>query len=109
MRHMTRAPTQLANAYAPDRNGGAPVRHWLRGLDVADAATIMADIAAAEVGWPLGLPVCRALGAGVFEIRTGLPRRRTARVRFTVADGCMELRDGAIGPTRKPRRRRRRP
>jgi hypothetical protein len=46
-------------------------------LDEADRRTVGQHIATAEFGWPVGMPVCRSLGKGLYEIRsdaTAAPR-----------------------------------
>jgi hypothetical protein len=40
--------------------GREPVREWLKGLDEADRRTVGQDIATAEFGRPVGMPVCRS-------------------------------------------------
>ncbi len=40
------------------------------------------DIARVQFGWPIGLPVCRPLGKGLYEVRSSLPSAREARVLF---------------------------
>jgi len=72
-------------------NGREPVREWLKALDKEDRRTIGQDIATVEYGWPIGMPVCRALGAGLWEVRSTLPSRRIARVFFMVAEGHLLL------------------
>ena len=52
-----------------------------------------------EFGWPLGLPVCRSLGHGLWEVRSDLPSRRTARVIFCIIAGQMILLHGFIKKT----------
>lgn len=47
------------------------------------------DIAKVQYGWPLGLPLCRALGQGLWETRSSLPSRREARVLFGFHDGVL--------------------
>ena len=54
------------------------------------------DIQKIEFGWPLGLPVCRPLGEGLWEVRSDLPSRRTARVIFCIVAGQMILLHGFI-------------
>jgi phage-related protein len=66
--------------------GREPVREWLDELSREDKRTIGRDIAKVQFGWPLGLPLCRSLGAGLWEIRTSLPSRREARVFFGFDD-----------------------
>jgi hypothetical protein len=53
--------------------GNEPVREWLKTLDAADRKIVGQDIAIAEFGWPVGMPVCRSLGNGLYEIRSDLP------------------------------------
>ena len=47
------------------------------------------DIAKVQFGWPIGLPVCRALGKGLYEVRSSLPSGREARVLFGFHDGML--------------------
>jgi phage-related protein len=60
--------------------GSEPVREWLKGLDAVDRQTIGRDLLRAQWRWPVGMPLCRPLGNGLWEIRTDLPTNRTARV-----------------------------
>ncbi len=64
--------------------GGEPVRDWLKGLSSEDRKRIGEDIKTVEFGWPIGMPVCRPLGDGIYEVRTGLLRNRIARVLFYI-------------------------
>jgi phage-related protein len=58
--------------------GSEPVRDWLKELDEAERQAIGKDLLRAR--WPVGMPLCRAMGNGLWEIRTDLPTKRTARV-----------------------------
>jgi phage-related protein len=63
--------------------GGEPVRQWLKNLTSSeDRKRIGEDIKTVEFGWPVGMPVCRALGAGLYEVRSQLAQHRIARVLF---------------------------
>jgi phage-related protein len=64
-------------------HGHEPVRTWLQRLTRDERQIIGKDIQKVEFGWPVGLPVCRPLGQGLWEIRSALPSRRTARVLFS--------------------------
>jgi phage-related protein len=75
--------------------GAEPVRLWLRSLDKADRLRIGEDIADVEFEWPVGLPICRPLGSGLYEVRTTL-RDRIARVFFTIEGSKMVLLHGFI-------------
>lgn len=76
-------------------SGAEPVRDWLKSLPRSDQKTIGDDIRLVEFGWPVGMPVCRPLGKGLYEVRTKL-RDRIARVVFTIEDGRMILLHGFI-------------
>jgi phage-related protein len=60
--------------------GGEPVREWLKGLPEAERHAIGKDLLRSQWQWPAGMPLCRPLGAGLWEVRTDLPSNRTARV-----------------------------
>jgi phage-related protein len=60
--------------------GSEPVREWLKGLPGAERQAIGRDLLRAQWRWPVGMPLCRPLGGGLWEIRTDLPSKRTARV-----------------------------
>lgn len=60
--------------------GNEPVREWLKGLDEADRQALGKDLLRAQWRWPVGMPLCRPLGMGLWEVRTDLSGNRTARV-----------------------------
>ena len=60
--------------------GSEPVRDWLKGLDEAERQAIGKDLLRAQWRWPAGMPLCRPMGNGLWEIRTDLPTKRTSRV-----------------------------
>ena len=44
--------------------------------------------------WPVGMPLCRALGDGLWEVRSTLPSKRIARVIYEAGErGILELLD----------------
>lgn len=61
-------------------DGSEPVRHWLWDLLEEDRKIIGRDISRVQYGWPIGLPLCRPLGDGLWEIRSTLKSKREARV-----------------------------
>ncbi len=82
-------------------SGSQPVREWLHALDEEDRRVIGFDIATAEFAWPVGMPLCRSLGAGLWEIRSNISSGRSARVIFAVVDEQMVLLHGFIKKTQK--------
>jgi len=82
-------------------SGNEPVREWLQGLDKEDKQTIGADIKTVEYGWPIGMPVSRPLGKGLYEVRSNISHKRIARVIFTIIENYMVLLHGFIKKTQK--------
>lgn len=69
--------------------GQEPVRDWLQGLSSEDKKIVGRDIAKVQYRWPLGLPLCRSLGNGLWEVRSSLSGRREARILFGFSDGAL--------------------
>ena len=82
-------------------SGRSPVRDWIRDLDVADRKIIGEDIKDVEFSWPIGMPLCRAFGKGLWEVRSDLAHGRIARVLFCIHEGRMVLLHGFIKKTQK--------
>ena len=72
-------------------SGREPVRDWLKSLDADDKKTIGEDIRTVELGWPIGMPTCRPLGDGLWEVRSNLTDKRISRVFFCIAQGMVLL------------------
>lgn len=78
------------------------MRDWLKNLSTEDRKRIGEDIKTVEFGWPIGMPVCRPLGGGVYEVRTSLARNRIARVLFYIdVKSRMVLLHGIMKKTQK--------
>ncbi len=92
---------KLPAAFYATPGGNEPVRAWLRELSADDRRKIGEDIATAEFGWPVGMPLCRSLGKGLFEIRSNVSDGRIARVMFAVAAEKMVLLHAFIKKTQK--------
>jgi phage-related protein len=62
---------------------GESVGEWLKSLPSReDRKRIGEDIKTVEFGWPVGMPVCRSVGGGIYEVRSDLAQNRIARVLF---------------------------
>ena len=81
--------------------GEEPVREWLRALNEEDRKVIGDDIATVEFGWPIGMPVCKSLKGGLWEVRSSLPSKREARILFFVSDDRMVLLHGFVKKSQK--------
>ena len=82
-------------------SGGEPVREWLLSLTKEDRSAIGQDIKTAEYGWPVGMPICRSMGDGLWEVRTNLEGGRIARVLFFFRNNELILLNGFMKKSQK--------
>lgn len=63
--------------------GREPVREWLKQLGPLDRKIVGNDLQTLEFGWPIGMPLCRAIRGhkGLWEVRSHLSSGRIARLR----------------------------
>jgi phage-related protein len=54
-----------------------------------------------QFGWPVGMPLVRHLGTGLWDLRSSLPSRREARVIFIVDDLGIVVLNGFIKKSQK--------
>ncbi len=82
-------------------SGQEPVRKWLKALDAPDRLAVGQDLMRAQWRWPVGMPLCRAMGEGLWEVRTELPSERIARVLLCFDDGVLVALHAFIKKTQK--------
>lgn len=92
---------KLAVRFFENARGRKPVREWLLELDAGDRRIVGYDIQTIEFGWPVGMPVCRPLGDGLWEVRSDLNNGIIGRIIFCISNGDMVLLHGFIKKTRK--------
>ena len=93
--------TEIPVVFYRTSGGTEPVLEWLRSLPAEDRRTIGTDLASVQFGWPIGMPLCRPLGDGLWEVRSRLPSRRIARLLFFVHEGRIGVVHGFIKKTQK--------
>jgi phage-related protein len=98
---LSEAEKKLVVHFYCSKAGAELVRDWLKGLPVEDRQILGRDLRLVELGWPVGMPLCRPLGGGLWELRSGLSGNRIARVIFCAAQGRMVLLHGFIKKTQK--------
>ncbi len=98
---MPELPKPIPLAFWRSATGREPIREWLKELSREDKRTIGRDIAKVQFGWPVGLPLCRALGGGLWEARSTLATRREARVFFGFYEGRLIVLHAIIKKTQK--------
>lgn len=79
-------PKRLPAQFFQNERGVMPVRDWILSLTAEDRRAVGEQVQVVELGWPLGMPICRALSGykGLWEIRIRLSGGRAARILFTV-------------------------
>jgi len=92
---------RLPARFYRSESGREPVREWLKSLQPEDRRVIGEDIKDVEFSWPIGMPLVRSLGRELWEVRSGLPHGRIARVIFCVEPDCVVLLHGFIKKTQK--------
>jgi phage-related protein len=93
-------PLKVPLVFFKTELGNEPVREWLRALDEKERREIGKDLLRAQWRWPIGMPLCRPMGNGLWEIRTNLPTKRTARVLICAHLGQLVALHGFIKKTR---------
>jgi len=81
--------------------GTEPVRDWLRALPESDRRTIGLDLRRVQTEWPVGMPLCRSLGGGLWQLRSRLSSDRIARLLFFVHGDRIGVVHGFIKKTRR--------
>ena len=81
--------------------GNEPVLEWPKEMRPTDRRNIGTDIRTVELGWPIGMPVCRPMGDEQFEVRSDI-RDGIAHVLFCIHDGNMVLLHGFVKKAQKP-------
>jgi phage-related protein len=98
---MAEPPWKVPVVFYRTRAGAEVVRDWLQGLDPDDRNVIGQDLMRVQYRWPVGMPLCRSLGDGVWELRSNLRSNRIARVLFSVVQGRIVVLHGFIKKTQK--------
>ena len=78
-----------------------PVREWLKISPIADRRAVGLDLMRVQFRWPVGTPLCRALGDGLWGVRSTLPSKRIACVIFCFAEKVLVELHAFIKKTQK--------
>lgn len=82
MIHLNGDTMILTAAFYRHDTGVEPVRDWLLTFSREDRRAIGFDIKTVQLGWPLGMPLVKAMGDGIWEVRSHLTGRKIARIFF---------------------------
>ena len=94
-------PRKIPVVFYRTRGGSEIVRDWLRALDDKDRNAIGLDLMRIQFRWPVGMPLCRPMGEGLWEVRTNLPSNRIARVLFCLVAERIVVLHGFVKKTQK--------
>src|SRR5947207_2878406 len=92
-------PRKIPVVFYRTAAGTDVVHTWLRGLNQEDRDAIGQDLMRVQYRWPVGMPLCRAMGEGLWELRSDLSSHRIARVLFSVRGGKILVLHGFIKKT----------
>ena len=81
--------------------GNEPVRDWLKALPEPDRHAVGQDLMRLQWRWPVGMPLCRNLGRGLWEVRSALTSNRIGRVIFCPHYNGLVALHGFIKKTQK--------
>ena len=101
MRRSESTPRKIAVVFYRTPTGGGVVQDCLRGLPDADRHIIGLDLMRVQFRWPVGMPLCRSLGDGLWEVRSTLDGNRIARLLFCFVEGRLLALHGFIKKTQK--------
>lgn len=92
-------PQKTPLVFYATSGGTEPVLDWLKALPPIERKEIGQDLMRAQWRWPVGMPLCRAMGNGLWEVRSNLPTNRIARVLLCVHAGRLVALHGFIKKT----------
>jgi phage-related protein len=92
-------PQKIPLAFYKSERGSEPVREWLKGLAKDERHAIGRDLLRAQWRWPVGMPLCRPMRGGLWEIRSHLRDGKTARVMICISAGRLVALHGFIKKT----------
>ena len=94
-------PRKIELVFYRGASGAEPVRSWLSRLPEDNRRAVGMDLQRVQYRWPVGMPLVRAMGAGLFEVRTNLPDKTIARVLICFHGGELYALHGFIKKTQK--------
>jgi phage-related protein len=82
-------------------SGNEPVRDWLMELSEINRRAVGQNLQRVQYRWPVGMPLVRPIGKGLFEVRTSLLDNTIARVLFCFHECELYALHGFIKKTQK--------
>lgn len=92
---------QIVVTFFKTDGGSEPALEFIKELPKDDRRKIGFDLKMLQIGFPIGMPLCRSLGNGLYEMRTSLPSTREARLLFIAHDQKLVVLSGFIKKSQK--------
>jgi phage-related protein len=96
-----RAAPKIDLYFYRTKGGSEVVREWLKDQPEDIRREIGLDLLRVQYRWPVGMPLCRPMGAGLWEVRTSLPNGTISRVMICFHEGELYALHGFIKKTQK--------
>jgi phage-related protein len=97
----TPVPPKIDLVFYQSAGGNEPVRDWLVRLPDANRRAVGLDLQRVQFRWPVGMPLVRPMGKGLFELRTSLADGTISRVLFCFYSGELYALHGFIKKSQK--------
>jgi phage-related protein len=98
---MVQSPRKISVVFYRTPAGAEVVLDWLKALDDEDRRIIGQDLMRVQFRWPVGMPLCRPLGGGLWELRSDLSSKRIARLLFCFTQSRLVALHGFIKKSQK--------
>lgn len=94
-------PARIPVVFYRTEGGAEVVLAWIKSLEPIDQKAIGLELMRVQYRWPVGMPLCRPMGQGLWEFRVTLPSRRLARLLLSIRQGKILVLHGFIKKTQK--------
>lgn len=98
---MQETPKSIPLIFWSSKVGNQPARDWFKALPVLERTKLGKDLRRVQFGWPVGMPLVKSLGMGLWELRRSSPNKREARVPFCIVENTIIVLTGFVKKTQK--------
>lgn len=95
------ATSKLSINFFRTEQQAEPVRAWLKKLSIEEKLIIGTDLKTIQFGWPIGMPLVKHVGNGLWEARSSLPQGKISRILFVMHNNTIILLHGFIKKSQK--------
>jgi len=85
------ATSKLSIIFFRTEQQAEPVRSWLKKLSAEEKLIIGTDLKTIQFSWPIGMPLVKHVGNGLWEARSSLPQGKISRILFIIHNNTIVL------------------